>query len=168
MSNKALYVLAGYDNKTEEYLSSLQNRLYEDGFTGTHTRNIPMHITLGSFPTDKESELTDCLKNISKDLSAFDITFNHIGIFSGGKVLFAAPDANYSLLELKQKFGDIYGWAPHTTIIIDSPDVVYQALPIVMKDFNSFSGKVTSLHLYEFFPTRHILSVNLKADISEQ
>ena len=51
---KALYVLAGYDDKTEEYLSNIQSKLYECGFLGTHTKNIPQHITLVSFPIDKK------------------------------------------------------------------------------------------------------------------
>ena len=86
MSNKALYVLAGYDDKTEKYLSNIQNKLYERGFTGTHTKNIPQHITLGSFSTDKESELKNLLQKVSKQTKPFEITFNHIGIFGGSRV----------------------------------------------------------------------------------
>ena len=162
MSDKALYILAGYDDKTEKYLSSIQNKLYEHGFIGTHTKNIPQHITLGSFSTDKESELKKLLQDLSKEMKSFEITFNHIGIFGGSKVLFVAPDTNYKLLELKERFGDSYDWTPHTTMIIDDPDTIFEALPLVMKEFTAFEGKVTSLHLYEFFPTRHILTVDLE------
>ncbi len=160
MADKALYVLAGYDNQTEQYLSGIQSMLYERGFTGTQTKNIPMHITLGSFHTNKETELINLLQNLSEEFHPFDITFNHVGLFPGGKVMFVAPDVNNNLIHLKEKFGNSCGWTAHTTILIDNPDIIYQALPIVMKNFKSFSGKVTSLHLYEFFPTRHILSVN--------
>ena len=162
MADKALYILAGYDDKTEEYLSSIQNKLYERGFTGTHTKNIPQHITLGSFSTDKESELKNLLQDLSKQIKPFEITFNHIGIFGGSKVLFVAPDTNYKLLELKERFGDSYDWTPHTTMIIDNPDTIFEALPLVMKEFTAFAGKIASLHLYEFFPTRHILSVEFE------
>ena len=160
MANKALYILAGYDNDTEQYLAGIQNTLYENGFVGTQTKNIPMHTTLGSFPTDKEDELVAFLKQLASETQAFDVTFNHVGIFSGERVLFVAPDASFKLLELKEKFGSSHGWAPHTTMIIDEPETMYKALPIVMQNFKSFSGKVTSLHLYEFFPTRHILTVD--------
>lgn len=44
----------------------------------------------------------------------------------------------------------------------DNPDTIYKALPLVMNEFSAFDGKVTSLHLYEFFPTRHILSVDFE------
>ena len=103
MANKALYILAGYDNDTEQYLAGIQNKLYENGFVGTQTKNIPMHTTLGSFPTDKEDELVAFLKQLSSETQAFDVTFNHVGIFSGERVLFVAPDASFKLLELKEK-----------------------------------------------------------------
>ena len=44
MANNALYVLAGYDDVTEARLAALQNKLYEQGFTGTHTKNIPQRL----------------------------------------------------------------------------------------------------------------------------
>ena len=162
MSDKALYVMAGYDDKTEKYLANIQNKLYERGFIGTHTKNIPQHITLGSFSIDKKSELKNLLQELSKQIKPFEITFNHIGIFGGSKVLFVAPDTNQKLLDLKERFGDSYNWTPHTTMIIDNPDTICEALPFVMNEFTAFEGKITSLHLYEFFPTRHILSVDFE------
>ncbi len=158
---KALYILAGYDDNTEKYLSGIQNKLYESGFVGTQTKNIPMHTTLGSFPCEKEEELIEFLKKLSAETKAFEVTFNHIGMFGGGNVLFIAPDANHRLLDLKEKFGSSYNWAAHTTMLIDDARVVQQALPVVLEQFKSFSGKVSKLHLYEFFPTRHIISVDL-------
>lgn len=46
-------------------------------------------------------------------------------------------------------------------MLIDEKETIPKALPIVMDAFSSFSGKVTTLHLYEFWPARHILSVQL-------
>lgn len=161
MADKSLYVLAGYDECTETHLSEIQNKLYEKGFIGTHTKNIPQHITLGSFPTSKEEELIRLLRHTAEQTAAFEVTFNHVGIFGGAKVLFIAPDTNSALLKIKELFGDSYNWTPHTTMLIDTPETIYKALPTVMENFASFSGKITSLHLYEFFPARHILTVNL-------
>lgn len=161
MADKALYILAGYDDETEKRLSGIQNKLYEQGFTGTHTKGIPQHITMGSFPTKKEEALVELLKELSKEVSSFEVTFNHIGIFSGGRVLFIAPDTSAQMLVLKERFGGSDNWTPHTTMLIDAPDVILKAIPAVLGEFSSFRGKVTTLHLYEFWPTRHILSVKL-------
>ncbi len=162
MDNKALYILAGYDDLTENRLADIQNRLYDQGFTGTHTKQIPQHITLGSFPVDQEQELIDLVQKTAETTASFSVVFNHIGVFPGGKVLFIAPDINRALLELKECFGDSHGWTPHTTMLIDEPDLILKALPEVVQNFSSFEGTVSSLHLYEFFPARHILSVVLQ------
>jgi hypothetical protein len=46
MKDKFLCVMAGYDDNTENKLSDIQNKLYEKGFVGNHTKNLPQHITL--------------------------------------------------------------------------------------------------------------------------
>jgi len=161
MDSKALYILAGYDDVTEMRLASIQNELYDHGFAGTHTKSIPQHITLGSFPTEKEAELIELLNRLSKEVPSFDVTFNHVGIFSGGRVLFIAPDTGEQMLALKEQFGSSENWTPHTTMLIDAPDVILQAIPVVLGEFSAFRGKVETLHLYEFWPTRHILTVKL-------
>lgn len=167
MSDKQLYVLAGYDNGTEEHLAGIQQKLYDAGFVGVHTKNLPQHITLGSFPTEMEAELCGLLEKASSEADSFDVTFNHIGIFGGRegvrtRVLFISPDTSHALLDLKERFGSADNWTPHTTMLIDEEDAVCDALKIVMKEFSAFRGRVTALHLYEFFPTRYIMSVNLK------
>ena len=162
MSDKRLYILAGYDEATEACLAHIQNTLYRHGFTGNHTKDIPLHITLGSYPTDKakEAELEAFIQALAEKTDPFEITLNSVSIFEEGRVLFIAPDTNRNLLDLKENFGDSRNWTAHTTMIIDEPDVILQALPVVLKTFKPLRGKITSLHLYEFFPTRHILSVD--------
>ncbi|MCH5353804.1 MAG: 2'-5' RNA ligase family protein [Acutalibacter sp.] len=162
MADKAIYILAGYDSDTEQYLSSLQNALYEAGFSGQQTKNIPQHITLDSFSVEMEQKLIARLQTLAEEVCEIPVTFHHIGIFSGSKVLFVAPDTNRELLELKELFGPLENWTPHTTMLIDEPEIILQAASILLERFSPFSGKVTALHLYEFWPTRHILSVDLK------
>ncbi len=163
MENKALYVLAGYEDETEKNLSAMQEKLYASGFEGVQTKNIPMHITLGSFPCEKESELKNQLEQIAQKTKAFDVTVNHVGIFGGSdvNVLFVAPDINRPLLDLKENFGESFDWTPHTTLLIDKSDIVHKAVPNVMADFHHFVAKVSVLYLYEFWPARHILTVHL-------
>ena len=162
MSEKRLYVLAGYDDATEEKLVGWQQKVYDAGFIGTHTKNLPQHITLGSFPVETEAELVESVRKIAAENSRFMVTFNHVGIFGGSKVLFIAPDVNHELLNLKELFGSSEGWTPHTTMLIDEPSRIYEVLPIVAGNFQAFAGEVTTLHVYEFWPTRNILTVNLR------
>ena len=166
MANKALYILAGYDDRTEEILSGIQKKLYDQGFSGLQTRDIPMHFTLGSYPVEQEDELKARLARIAETHKAFDTSFNHVGLFRlpQNDVLFIAPEISREMLALKDEFRDSrdqFNWSPHTTMLIDTPAVIQEATQSVLKEFASFSGKVAYLHLYEFWPTRHILSVRL-------
>jgi 2'-5' RNA ligase len=160
--DKFLCVMAGYDDNTEKQLSDIQNKLYEKGFVGKHTKDLPQHITLGTFPMNKEGEVVNLLKKVAKETRQFEITFNHIGIFGGSEVLFIAPDTNYSLLKLKENFGESFNWTPHTTMLIDEAENIIRAIPIVAEYFQSFQGRVQTIHLYEFWPTRHILTISFE------
>jgi 2'-5' RNA ligase len=161
MENKFLCLMAGYDDDTENYLAGIQKKLYAAGLTGQHTKDIPQHITLQTYPSEQEAEVVQMVKKIAAETEPFKVCFAHIGIFTGGKVLFIAPDKDTDLIALKEKFGPSFDWVPHTTMLIDEPENIQQALPLVVQAFASFHGKVTSLHLYEFWPTRHILTVDL-------
>ena len=95
MAGKALYVLAGYDDRTEKTLAGMQEKLYKLGFSGVQTKNIPMHFTLGSYPTDQEEALKERLRRIADTREAFDVSFNHVGLFRlpENDVLFIKPEA---------------------------------------------------------------------------
>ena len=163
MADQILCILAGYDDMTEARLGALQNRLYENGFTGTHTKNLLQHMTLATFPEEAGVEQALCqkMRQAAGECRPFPVSFNHVGIFGGGKVLFAAPDATQQLLRLREYFGPSLGWTAHSTLLIDEPEAIYRALPIVMEDFSAFEGRVESLHLFAFWPTRRILSLPL-------
>ena len=159
MNEKFLCVMAGYDEPTEAHLSSLQNELYKAGFIGTHTKNLPQHITLATYPLERESEILALVKDVAAKTERFDITINHIGLFGGSKVCFIVPDPNTKLLDLKECFGDSHNWTPHTTMLIDEPARIFEAIPVLAEHFTAFQGKVEYIHLYEFWPAKRLLTL---------
>lgn len=167
MENRSLYILAGYDDKTEEILSGIQKKLYDLGYSGVQTKDIPMHFTLGSFDTSMEDELRSRLEKIAEKHKAFNVMFNHIGLFRlpQNDVLFAAPEINKEMLSLRDNFLDnidTFPWSAHTTFLIDKAEVIHEATSIVMNEFKAFEGKVSRIYLYEFFPARHIMTIELE------
>lgn len=165
-ADRFLCVLAGFDGETEARLAALQNRLYRQGFTGTQSKNIPLHITLGTFPPPEEEAAREAMARAAGACSPFEVDFEHIGVFGGSRVLFVAPDISRPLLRLKEHFGPSGRWTPHTTMLMDRPEAVYRALPVLAEGFQAFQGQVTALHLYEFWPARHILSLPLSNNAS--
>ena len=81
--------------------------------------------------------------------------------------LYAVPDMNpANLLDLRQAIKtetqEKFPWTPHCTIIIDEPETIQNALPILVEHFQPFMGRITKLHLCAFWPTRESATVFLK------
>ena len=164
MEDKFLCVMAQYDTETEQKLNEIQKLLADKGFVGKQTPNLPNHITLGNFSLSQEVLIKEKVKMASKQFHKFDIKLSNIGLF-GLDVLFIAPSVNHELLDLQQyfnhDFADDLGWTAHTTMLIDEHETIFKALPYVADNFKSFTGKIESVSLYEFWPTRFILEKKL-------
>lgn len=164
MKDKFLCVMAQYDKETELKLKEIQKVLLDNGFIGKQTPNLPNHITLGSFDVSQEEIIKERVKKVANNFKSFDIKLNNIGLF-GLDVLFIAPAVNHELLNLQQYFNIDYadglGWTAHTTMLIDDHEIIQNALPYVAKSFKSFIGRIESISLYEFWPTRFILEEKL-------
>lgn len=160
MSDKNLYLLAKFDDETQNKLTGYYDILTKHGFIGNQTKNIPYHFTLGSCGVDCETELLIKLNEICLKTKCFDINFAYIGLF-GLNVLFIAPNMNFELQELQNNFFSDCGhgyhsWSAHATLLIDEPQTILKALPIIANNFKPFKARIESLALYEFFPARFI------------
>lgn len=160
--DKMLYVMAGFDAETEQRLSALEALLARAGYRGSQTRGIPPHITLGAFPCEQEEQVRALVANTALETAAFPLTFQHLGVFGGGRVLFAAPDVRRPLLDLKERFGSSARWTAHATLLIDEPERVVTAFAAAIQAFDAFEGRVERLYLHECFPNRKILHAPLR------
>lgn len=164
MKEKFLCVMAEYDRETDEKLKAVQKVLFDNGFVGKQTKGLPNHITLGTFDIAHEEQIIQKIKEASGQTDSFNIRLNNIGLF-GLSVLFVAPAVNHQLLDLQSMFNGCYAdgmdWTAHTTFLIDEPKVIQKALPVVAQEFKSFVGKIESISLYEFWPTRFMLRETL-------
>ena len=167
MAEEFLTLMADLDDESQQILSGWYKILQGAGFTGVQTPNLPFHISMASFSLDKESAIINEMDELAKRFSEIPIHISHIGLFEGGKVLYAAPDMNPSgLLDLrlaiKTETREIFPWTPHATILIDEPETVQKALPFLVEHFHTFMGRIIRLHLCAFWPTREIHTVYLK------
>ena len=165
MEEQFLTLMADLDDDSQAVMSGWYNILKEAGFTGTQTPGLPYHISLATFPLEKEQEAVALMQKVAAEFVPVSVHISHIGMFAGGKVLFGAPDMSPELVALHDacasETSQGYPWTPHTTILIDEPETVCAALPVLIKSFYPFGGKVTRLHLCAFWPTREIASVEL-------
>ena len=166
MAEEFLTLMADLDDDSHQILSEWYEEIKKAGFTGVQTPGLPFHISMGCFSLDKEAAVVDEMKVLAERFSSIPVHISHIGLFSGGKVLYAAPDMNPAdLLDLRQAIQtetqEKFPWTPHCTIIIDETETIQKALPILVEHFQPFAGRITKLHLCAFWPTREISTVYL-------
>ncbi len=166
MAEQFLTLMADYCAEDQARISVWYDALQQAGFTGTQTPGLNHHISLATFPLEQEAEAIALTKRIAAEFAPVDAAIRHVGVFPGGKVLFAAPDMSPALTALQQACAEGrplngYPWTPHTTMLIDEPERIGAALPTLMQHFTPILAKITHLHLCAFWPTREILTVEL-------
>lgn len=167
MAESFLTLMADYDHVAQFRMDGWYNALQHAGFTGTQTPNLNHHISLATFPLEAEEEAIALTRRIAAEFAPVEVHISHIGVFAGGRVLFAAADVNPALAALQCACSDdrplVHGhpWTPHTTMLIDAPETIRAALPTLLEKFEPFCARINRLHLCAFWPTREILSVEL-------
>lgn len=165
MAEQFLTLMADLDDASQEIMLGWYNSLKDAGFTGTQTPGLPYHISLATFPLEKEQEASALMKKVAAEYAPVSVHISYVGIFAGGKVLFGAPELSPELAALHEACAkdtmQKYPWTPHATLLIDEPETVYAAVPVLMKSFYPFVGKISRLHLCAFWPKREIASVEL-------
>lgn len=163
---KFLTLMADLDDNSQRIMSDWYEELKREGFTGVQTPGLPFHISLATFSLEDESKVIEEMHRLAEEFTSIPVHISHIGLFAGGRVLFGAPDMNQpELLKLHDAIQlnniDEYAWTPHATILIDEPEVINNALKVLVKSFKPFEARITRLHLCAFWPTREIESVQL-------
>jgi hypothetical protein len=166
MAESFLTLMADYDTSSQFRMDEWYGAIQRAGFTGTQTPGLNHHISLATFPLEMEEEAIELTKQIAAAFAPVDVHVSHVGLFAGGRVLFAAPEVNPALSALQKTCADDrplngHPWTPHTTMLVDTPENVVAALPTLMEKFEPFRGTITHLHLCAFWPTREILRVAL-------
>ena len=167
MAEEFLTLMADLDNDSQQILSEWYEEIKNAGFIGLQTPGLPFHISMGCFSLDKEAAVINEMNELAERFSSIPVHISHIGLFAGGKILYAAPDMNPAdLLDLRRAIKtdkqEKFPWTPHCTIIIEETEIIQKALPILVEHFRPFMGRITKLHLCAFWPTREIATVCLK------
>ncbi len=168
MAEEFLTLMGDLDGDSQARMSAWYGALREAGFTGKQTPELPYHISLASFPLDQEGEAVERVRKTAAAFSPVSVHFSHMGVFPGGRVLFCGPERNPGLDALHAACElyphPKYPWTPHATLLIDEPEAVCAALPLLVKSFQPFVGRITRLHLCAFWPTREIAAAPLRGE----
>ncbi len=166
MAEKMIVLMADLDRASQERMAGWYGELRQAGFTGTQTPGLPYHISLAVFAPEEEDAALALTRKAAAEFAPFPVHISHVGIFSPGRVLFGAPENNASLTALhdacEPKPDPEKPWTPHATVLIDEPETVCAAVPVLLRSFSPFVGTVDALHLCAFWPTREIARLELR------
>ena len=166
MAEKFLTLMADYCEEDQARISEWYDALQEAGFRGEQTPGLNHHISLATFALEEEDAAIALTKAVAARFAPVDVAIRHVGVFPGGRVLFAAPDMSPELVALQAACADGrplngYTWTPHTTMLMDEPEVIGRAVPVLMQHFTPLMAKIDRLHLCAFWPTREIITIEL-------
>lgn len=168
MARQFLLIMAELDGESQKTMEGWYQELRKKGFVGQQTPNLPFHFSMANLPVDQEEQAKELVKRIASEFAPIPFHIGHMGVFSGGKVLFGAPDLTRGIQTLFEATtnGKAAGlpWVPHATILLDEPEVIVSAMSEMIPMFHPFRGRITRLRLCEFWPTREILSLDLTGD----
>ena len=136
-----LTLMADLDEDSQAILSAWYKDLSNAGFRGNQTPNLPFHISMATFPLEKEQDAIELAEKVAGEFKPFPVHISHIGIFAPGKVLFGGPERNAELELLHnacEKASDPQRpWTPHVTVLIDEPATVCNALPELLRQYRT-------------------------------
>jgi 2'-5' RNA ligase len=171
MSDKKLYLLAVLDDNTQKIFEKIYDEfVLKNDIIGKQTKNIPYHISLCSFTTEKQIELEKLLDKIDEenDFKEIKIKYTGMGLF-GLNVLYFNLSMSKELIELYDyvktgSYEEKEELAAHTTVLIDTPENIINIIKIIGSEFKGIEGKIEYIDLYEFFPTKIIKRIKLKEE----
>ena len=155
--------MAVFDDETQEKLAGIQSKIIENVGCGTQTMGIPFHLTLGSYPADKEREVVAQIEKIASLAKPFEVLLVEYSNFSD-RVLFLEPTRPKELIELRKAFECDYAngfdWVPHATLYCDEADNVIKAKSYLPEISEPIRTKIVGIELGEFFPPKKITRID--------
>lgn len=165
-----LVVMACLDETTQREIKELRRKLYERGIEGYETKDVPYHVSLGSFPLNKLGEIEQAMEKEASVTEPFELTLKSYSDF-GGRVLYLRPEESAAISDLRKKFDCSYAdgldFVPHVTLLIGEEKDVSKAKEI-LGEAPVLKATVTYLLLGRFFPAQYLRRCDLKGGLTRR
>ena len=161
---KFITVMAIFDESTQKVFQSIQEELEQKYGVDTKTKDIPYHITLGSYAVEETEEIVSRIMDVAGKTNSFGVSFTGLNHF-GNVVRFVEPMISEELSALHMHFDSDYAngfetWKPHATVYRHSEPKEIEVSPSITDKLDRLSdAKIVGIELGEFFPAKRIVRV---------
>jgi len=158
---KFITVMAILDDQTQDIMESMAKDMFQLYGSDVKTKDIPYHISLGSYAPEDTEMIVERIKQVAKETKPFEIKLLGLNHF-GNKVRFLEPELSDELMNLHLHFDSDYangypGWMPHATVYIhEEPREIEVSKELAEKVECLKTAKVVGIELGEFFPAKFI------------
>ena len=162
--DKFITVMAVLDEDTQCLLQGIQEDLERQYGVDTKTKDIPYHITLGSYAVEETDEIVARISRIAEMTKPFPVRLGGLNHF-GNQVRYIEPEVNGELIDLHKHFDSDYAngfhnWVPHITVYRhNAPTEIECSRELLSKLENLANATIVGIELGEFFPPRKIVRV---------
>lgn len=155
-----LCLIAKLDDAASAKLNAIRKAAFPDGGQG---KQVYGHITLASYPGERETAFVRSCRELLAEIPAFEITYESLVILQETHIIVAKPMDSEILTMLHRRIAEKHGddldpwtkgdrWYPHTTLFYGPGENLEQIRSVMTRHFSPIRAKVVRFELSRVLP----------------
>ena len=155
-----LCLIAKLDDAASAKLNAIRKAVLPDSEQG---KQIYGHITLASYPGERETAFVRSCRELLAEIPAFEITYESLVVLKETHIIVAKPMDSEILTMLHRRIAEKHGddldpwtkadrWYPHTTLLYRPDADLEQICSVMARHFSPFHAKVVRFELSRVLP----------------
>ena len=159
---KFITVMAIFDSETQKKFEELNVLMKEKYGADGKTKDIPYHISLGSYAPEDAEMIVERIKQVAVENKSFPVFFEGLQHF-GNVVRWMKPRMSEELMNLHLHFDNDYAngypeWAAHATVFIHKEPTELELTDALQEKLEALKeARIVGIELGEFFPAKFIV-----------
>ena len=155
-----LCLIAKLDDAASAKLNAIRKAVLPESEQG---KQIYGHITLASYPGERETAFVRSCRELLAEIPAFEITYESLVILQETHIIVAKPMDSEILTMLHRRIAEKHGddldpwtkgdrWYPHTTLFYGPGENLEQIRRVMTRHFSPIRAKVVRFELSRVLP----------------
>ena len=155
-----LCLIAKLDDAASAKLNAIRKAVLPESEQG---KQIYGHITLASYPGERETAFVRSCRELLAEIPAFEITYESLVILQETHIIVAKPMDSEILTMLHRRIAEKHGddldpwtkgdrWYPHTTLFYGPGENLEQIRSVMTRHFSPIRAKVVRFELSRVLP----------------